>query len=247
MKTRKVPLAAALVAAFTVALAAGRGDACGIITHGEIATRAAEDFACPEHPEFEELVADHPQALQAGAAFPDWGYAFGYGDESEEAHWDPFLMEAADYVHELYPVWSADREKLAAFLLGAASHHWADLTWHALAGADEGFLEEMADQEYHGDFGAAHDFGDFGGDVMCAYEYDQDWQAGPWYVPADDLAEIYARLGYDVSSFAISFYMLLLYGGGELEGAADLLFARNAADSPFLVAQLQYYFLDGID
>jgi len=129
---------------------------CGMSTHGEVCVRAVHYFASGEYPAYEQYLDANPQAYQAGAAFPDWGYAFGYHDESEVAHWAPYLTAFAAHVHEKYPKpWNAEVKRIAAFLLGAVAHSIADIWWHNMAGVQEGFLEAMAQQDFHGDFDAA--------------------------------------------------------------------------------------------
>ena len=61
--------------------------------------------------------------LQAGSAFPDWGYACGDRDAAEEAHWPPFVQEFISYIHDLNLDESSDRyHRLVAFLMGVVSH-----------------------------------------------------------------------------------------------------------------------------
>ena len=40
---------------------------------------------------------------------------------------------------------AAAAERLLSFLLGMASHQTADVSWHALGGLDDGFMNAIAD------------------------------------------------------------------------------------------------------
>ncbi len=58
---------------------------CGMNTHAEVSVRARWFFNGETHPDWKQWLNSHQDALQAGSTFPDWGYAFGYGNESEDA------------------------------------------------------------------------------------------------------------------------------------------------------------------
>ena len=47
----------------------------------------------------------------------------------------------------------------------------ADVTWHSL-GIDQGFLQVMANINFHGSFSTAHPLGDIGGDMVSIFEGD---------------------------------------------------------------------------
>lgn len=234
--------------ALTLVIRAGAFGA-GMTTHGEVSQRALWYFASERHPIHEHYAMQYQDALQAGAVFPDWGYQFGYGEESEAAHWDPFIEAAAAYVHATYPKpWDEETQKLAVFLLGVMSHSTADIYWHSL-GVSEGFLEAMAAVDFHGSFSDAHTHGDFGGDVVLAHEADLSWMADTWYVPVHDMAAVYNELGHPrVSADILARYTFLLFLASHLERSkAGLLFPLYAAPSPFLVEQLQDYPIGGLD
>jgi len=232
------------------ALRAAPARPCGMSTHGEVCTRAAHLFASVEYPEYERIVRSHPEAYQAGAAFPDWGYAFGYPDESEEAHWPPFLDAMALYLREHCPrPWSAEDEQRVAFFLGVISHSVADMDWHGLAGVREGFIDVMSRQEFHGDWDAAHDVADTGGDFVESYEGDMSWLAPVWYVPLEDVAAVYRELGYEeVTAEVMLPRVLALYVGAAANRLGGRFLYREAAEpSPFLAGQFQDYAPGGLD
>ena len=221
---------------------------CGQTTHGEVSERAILAFDAEGYPDYHALITGHRDALQAGARFPDWGYPFGFHDEAEAAHWDPFLKAAANYLHDTYPrPWDEETEKTATFLLGVMAHNVADDHWHT-RGRD-GFLKVMGDQDFHGIFQDAHNVGDFGGDVLCAYELDLSWMTDSWYVPVDDMAQVYHDLGYcTVTPEILTTYNYLLFVASHAEKAGGALFFPLFSEpSPFMVEQFHDYFLGGLD
>lgn len=236
--------------------------ACAMITHGEVSHRASFFLDPVEHPYYHLIVNNNSGALEAGAAFPDWGYSTGYSNESEEAHWDPFIRVAADYIHETYgpPPWESDVEKLVVFLLGIMSHSMADLSWHDLYEGGlpggygvfrDGFLEAMAEQNFNGNFGESHDQ-EVAGDFIIARSHDTDWYGESWHIPSSDLEEIYKRRGFDISAMTIWLNAKVVLGaaseflnfGGE---KIELTYASYADKSPFLIEQFQDYFVGGLD
>jgi hypothetical protein len=72
---------------------------CGFNTHNEIAHRAfyAVNRASSSSHSYKSkwlssILADHQDAFQGGAPFPDWGYLNGMNSgASEAAHWEPFM------------------------------------------------------------------------------------------------------------------------------------------------------------
>jgi glycosylphosphatidylinositol phospholipase D len=113
-------------------------------THIEITNRA-EYFLAPSKAKTWLEVKDFPDYkayLQAGAFFPDWGYACAnQHDSSEAAHWPPFFNETVKYIRETYPErpWNKDALRLVSFLMGIVSHGVADVPWHSLD-TDQGFI-----------------------------------------------------------------------------------------------------------
>ncbi len=236
--------------ALVFGLLAGRAHAAGVTTHADAAIRASKWFVSGVDGTARDWILANPGALQAGAAFPDWGYAFGHPDAAEDTHWPPFHEAAANYVHETYPLpWDDDTKKLATFLLGIRSHWIADLDWHGLGGVQEGFIDVASAQEFNGDWSAAHSNSDTGGDFMAGYELGLDWTASPWYVPMTDILAIYARVGYtDITSSELTndvALMQLEQRGIKLGGA--LLVGPYIQRSPFLGDQYQDYFVGGVD
>ena len=138
--------------------------------------------------------------------------------ESEDTHWGEYVKVAFDYVNTAYPPpWDEETEKLVAFLFGIISHQVlvkcssqltlfkvADINWHSLQGLHDGFLEVLGDiahdvyltfpagkVSFHGSFGTAHDYGDVADDMIGVFEWNVTSYATEWYVPVQDLVEIY--------------------------------------------------------
>src|SRR6187455_3362953 len=105
LPSRPIRFLAILLAGLSFSsFAASPARAAGITTHAEAATRASRWFTSGVDATARDWIVANPGALQAGAAFPDWGYAFGgRGQVAEDTHWPPYHQVAGDYVHETYP------------------------------------------------------------------------------------------------------------------------------------------------
>ena len=233
-----------------------------MLTHIEIAHRASFYFA--DGPDTEEsyksLIAKHQDAFQAGNPYPDAMYAGicysgDYHDVAEDSHWTPFMVATIDYIRENYPQpWNTTAEKLVVFLLGFVSHQVADVLWHNL-GVQNGFLQSMADANFHGQFGVAHPIGDVGGDVVGSLEWNKSFVSDvSWYVPSTDLAEIYKRYyaaqgrSRNVTATVIETCTTLLFLARFGEKIAfEKLFDDYAKKSPFLVEELNQFYIGGLD
>uniref|UniRef100_A0A8C4LSJ2 Phosphatidylinositol-glycan-specific phospholipase D n=1 Tax=Equus asinus asinus TaxID=83772 RepID=A0A8C4LSJ2_EQUAS len=127
-----------------------------------------------------------------------------------------------------------DTEKLVAFLFGITSHMVADVSWHSL-GIEQGFLRTM---------------GDVRGDVLSQFEFNFNYLSRHWYVPTEDLLEIYKKLyGREVitkNAIVDCSYLQFLEMYGEML-AISKLYPTYSRKSPFLVEQFQEYFLGGLD
>ncbi|XP_073733746.1 phosphatidylinositol-glycan-specific phospholipase D isoform X2 [Callorhinus ursinus] len=232
------------------------GSPCGISTHIEIGHRALEFLHLQDgRVNYKELLLEHQDAYQAGTVFPDAFYPSlcergQFHDVSESTHWTPFLNASIHYIRENYPLpWEKDTEKLVAFLFGITSHMVADVSWHSL-GIEQGFLRTMGAVDFHGSYSKAHSAGDFGGDVLSQFEFSFNYLARRWYVPIEDLLEIYKKLyGREVitkNAIVDCSYLQFLEMYGEML-AISKLYSTYSRKSPFLVEQFQEYFLGGLD
>ncbi|KAL0490848.1 phosphatidylinositol-glycan-specific phospholipase, partial [Acrasis kona] len=130
-------------------------NACGIATHIEISNRALTWFRDTKHA---AILERNLGALQAGSPFPDWGYSCGnMGEESEAAHWPPFINAFAKHIRASYKQpYTQEQEKVVSFLFGMTSHYMADVLWHGLADVENGFINVDAALNFHGDYSSAH-------------------------------------------------------------------------------------------
>ncbi|KAI8495835.1 Glycosylphosphatidylinositol specific phospholipase D1 [Branchiostoma belcheri] len=148
--------------------------------------------------DYNQLLLKHQDAFQAGNVYPDSYYDSicrkgKYHSVSEDTHWSEFLNVTINHIRRKYPPpWNEATEKLVVFLLGIVSHQVADISWHSL-GIDQGFLSTMGDVNFHGSFSSAHSVGDPGGDVVGTFEWELDYihTVSDWYVPVQDLVDIY--------------------------------------------------------
>ncbi|EPY83136.1 hypothetical protein CB1_000595062 [Camelus ferus] len=202
--------------------------------------------------QYKQLLLEHQDAYQAGTVFPDSFYPIicergQFHDVSESTHWTPFLNASVHYIRENYPLpWDKDTEKLVAFLFGITSHMVADISWHSL-GIEQGFLETMGAIDFHNSYSEAHPTG---GDVLSQFEFNFNYLARHWYVPVEDLLEIYKKLyGREVitkKAIVDCSYLQFLEMYGEML-AVSKLYPTYSRKSPFLVEQFQEYFLGGLD
>eukprot|EP00759_Apiculatamorpha_spiralis_P026526 PhF_6_TR29387/c0_g1_i2/m.43334/K01127/E3.1.4.50; glycosylphosphatidylinositol phospholipase D len=172
-------------------------ESCGVSTHIEIAYRAADSL--PQN-DLKTIISNNLDAFQAGAPYPDSFYSNlcfngAYGDVSEDTHWTPFIRTSVDYIRQTYPQpYSAQAQKLIAFIHGVASHQVADAVWHAsLTGVPNGLIDAEAWVDFGGNRGNAHSLVDPGGDVIANFELDLSYIAlvTEWYIPLQDLLNIY--------------------------------------------------------
>jgi len=139
------------------------------------------------------LLSDNLDAYRVGAYYPDSGYTkkSHYGEDS---HWDPFIYAFADYIQEKYSVPELQNPRLVAFLFGCASHRVSDEIIHGT------FYPESAREDFNGDYEKAHKYGDIGIDLELVIDKNQ-WHTHPktWWIPVDDLVNIYQRMGKSYS------------------------------------------------
>merc|ERR1719369_264701 len=235
-------------------------DACGISTHTEIGYRALEFLGSSDVADdqfIRSVLLEHQDAFQAGHPFPDSFYNTlcyhgQYHDQSEDTHWGQFVKVAFQFVNEKYPLpWDNDTEKLVAFLFGIISHQVADISWHGLEGLSDGFLPVLGNLGFHGSFGTAHDFGDVADDMIGVFEWNVTSYATEWYVPVQDLVEIYEayyggpnEMTADIVDVCSG---MLLVGRVAEQAAGKLLYYEYAKRSPVMLDMYRDYFMGGLD
>lgn len=239
---------------------------CGMTLHSEVALKAHRLFST-EVANVSSILARHPEALIAGAPFPDYLYACGTDHGAgEDAHWHTSHAKAAKYIREKYPNWQNGDEhgaKLVAFLFGAVSHYAADMNWHGQrVKADNitrnfglGFLQFLGEIDY-GCQGrlcqTAHSEGDTGGEFVIHHQLRTgNIQPLQWFIPVADLVEIFhqePQAHPNVSS------RWIIDCGVEFRAAVEavrfggeLLFPKYARPGPFLQEQLLDFWIGGFD
>jgi hypothetical protein len=180
----------------------------GGITHMFL---AEETISYISDPTLRNLLLDNLDAYRVGAYYPDSGYTkkSHYGEDS---HGDLFIYTFADYIKEKYPIPELQNPKLVAFLFGCASHRVSDEIIHWT------FYPEIAREDFNGDYDKAHTYGDIGIDLELVIDKNQ-WRTHPknWWVPVDDLVNIYQRMGKSYSRDEIIWGNRVIYTANYAE------------------------------
>lgn len=159
--------------------------AAGGITHMFIAKESAH--LIPD-PKLRHLLLDNMDPYLVGAYYPDSGNIDGTY-HGEDSHWDPFIYTFANYLKEKYRDPAAENPQLVAFLFGCAAHRVSDEVTHWT------FYKYMREKDFHGDVKKAHSYGDRGIDLLLITDKaGQLKHPALWWVPVDDLLEVYKRM-----------------------------------------------------
>lgn len=162
--------------------------AAGGITHMMIAKESIEQLPDVK---LKNLLYNHIDAYLVGANYPDSGYVDGthYGEDS---HWEPFITTFIRYLRDKYAFPEEQAPDLVAFLMGCATHSMSDIVFHWT------FLNKVAAEDFHGNWDTAQDYGDRELDLFILVDKNQ-WAVRPktWWVPVEDLVEIYHRMNRD--------------------------------------------------
>jgi glycosylphosphatidylinositol phospholipase D len=238
--------------------------------------RSSHIFALPNSlPQFEgpqkvfSPLLNSPEnapSIQAGAFFPDWGYqCLSTDDDSEAAHWPPFLIAAVEHITTKYGFLDASSnasrspeeqrhlESLIAFVFAMASHQTADVTWHAIR-LPTGLLNAISGIDFNENNDEAHTTLDVGGDFLAAArlgrlpEESLQWISNSWTLPVDDLVAIYERVGKSISKPVLRYCSMRGLAALKSELAlGKALFETFAVKSPMLVDEVDSYYLGGMD
>ncbi|KAI7847140.1 hypothetical protein BDC45DRAFT_26091 [Circinella umbellata] len=196
--------------------------------------------------------------VQAGSFFPDWGYqCLGYNQQSEDAHWAPFIHTAIDYIKETYPSPRSSKdphvEGLVSFLFAIMSHDVADVRWHSLQGLKNYFIEAMAQMDFDGDYAKAHMAADTGAEFTLQHSSTLDYINATWHVPVQDIVHIYTRLYQQhdnqqkiPSSDHLIYCMTSAFAASRIDlELGRFLFSYYGSKSPFLIKELVDYYKGG--
>ncbi|KAJ6262529.1 hypothetical protein Dda_3340 [Drechslerella dactyloides] len=148
------------------------------------------------------------------------------------------------------------KEKLIAFIFAAALHQSSDATWHSLK-MDNGFIRMVAAFDFAGSYNDAHTVVDTGGDIILANRMDdlsperdeKSWVSPTWWMPVDDLTEIYTSMGLTVNklSFRFCFVRGLAAITAEVTAGGLLFETFYAEKSPAMIDFFDEYYLGGMD
>ncbi|KAJ2080481.1 hypothetical protein H4R24_003047 [Coemansia sp. RSA 988] len=229
---------------------------CGPAVHNEAAERARQWFYADRGTKdqeritlYREIIDRHPESLQAGVVFPDWGYGcMSQDEEAEAAHWTPFLEHGLRFFRSTYSKpYSPNAERLIAFLFGIASHQVSDEQWHSLSGLSEGIMKVLADSTFNGEFSRAHDVLDVGGDFAMAHMSDLNYILDKWLVPTDDVLRIYKLMGFKVSRWRMNICIRRqFYAMEAVKRFGKGLFPSYASHAPMLTERLDDYYIGGL-
>ncbi|KAG0169427.1 Glycosylphosphatidylinositol specific phospholipase D1 [Apophysomyces sp. BC1015] len=231
--------------------------ACGISVHNEVTHRSLELFPSQTSMQrmYKDMMTQSPGYVQAGSFFPDWGYqCLGYQQQSEDAHWAPFIKTAVHYIRETYPrPWQDPHVKgLVAFVFSIMSHDMADVKWHSLAGLRDYFIHAMAHMNFDGNIAKAHTAADTGAEFTLRHFSELAYLNETWQVPVRDMINIYRRL-YDGTLIPIPSENDLkqCMTAGFLASKIDvklghIMFGYYGSKSPFLIEQLNDYHKGGL-
>ncbi|RUS24308.1 hypothetical protein BC938DRAFT_473801 [Jimgerdemannia flammicorona] len=118
-------------------------------------------------------------------------------------------------------------------------------------GLADGFIAELAALDLHGDYAAAHDTADTGGDFTLRHAVTFAYFSASWRVPVKDLVKIYERVyaqggGVPPPANAVQSCMVAAFAAAQVDGRlGQYLFAYYGAKSPFLVREIEGYYLGG--
>ncbi|KAI8388764.1 uncharacterized protein BYT42DRAFT_561146 [Radiomyces spectabilis] len=231
--------------------------ACGVSVHNELTFRSLHLFK-PRDPiqnKYKNILLESKNYLQAGSFFPDWGYqCLGYHQQSEDAHWAPFIRTAIEYIKDTYPQsWDDPSIKgLVAFVFAIMSHDMADVKWHSLGGLSNYFIEAMAHMDFHDNTASAHTAADTGAEFALRHSTKLAYLNETWKIPIRDLVQIYTRLYKDSPSMIPSeghlrYCMSIAFAAFKMDlKLGQHLFGYYGSKSPFLIEELNDYHKGGL-
>ncbi len=205
-----------LILCFSVlfSLAITAAYAGGGMTHMYI---AEETIAQLGDARLRQLLRNNMDAYLVGAYYPDTGCIYN-GEFCEDSHWDAFIYTFAKLIKEKYSDPVQQHPALVAFLFGCAVHRVSDEVTHWT------FYPLSSRMDFHNDYNAAHQYGDTGIDLLLTVEKNQ-WFTHPttWWVPVQELLEVYRRMGKNHTAEQIIFANSVLYLAGYAERSIALI------------------------
>lgn len=167
--------------------------ASGNTLHVFMSDRAVDKL---ESKDLQTLLRSEPDAYRSGTLFPDALYQSSVPSRGELTHWNRFHNGYLSYILSKCERSSltvqGDCRKLFAHFMGTVSHTIADVNF------DRFFVTEVAKKEFGGSNGKAQTYTDVKLEFLATW----DWGRGGifWanYVPSDDLANVYKKLGIEL-------------------------------------------------
>ncbi|KAK6340645.1 hypothetical protein TWF696_008969 [Orbilia brochopaga] len=147
------------------------------------------------------------------------------------------------------------KEKLIAFIFAVALHESSDATWHSLK-MYNGYIRMVAGLDFAGSYSDAHSVVDTGGDILLANRLDglppeseaKSWVSAGWWVPVDDIFEIYNSMGLPVNNLGFRFCLSRgLAAIHAVVSAGGALYGSFAERSPAMLDFFDEYYLGGMD
>ncbi|RUP47472.1 LOW QUALITY PROTEIN: hypothetical protein BC936DRAFT_145697, partial [Jimgerdemannia flammicorona] len=229
-----------------------------VLRNGSVAQRAIYQLRQtsahdPTALQFMDYMDQYPTYVQAGAFFPDWGFAceefMGYDEAAEDTHWPNFTRVAAEYIREEYPQpYTPHAQRLLAFLFAIISHNVADIQWHSL-GYDDGFIRVMADLNFQRVYNSAHGDADTGGEFVLRHMSPLPYEVETWSVPFQDLREIYKRFGHTLDPVSMKHCVWRGYLGKQVIkklSQYSWFYSQYAKVTPFLIEQIETFHRGGL-
>lgn len=228
-------------------------EGAGIVTQLTLAEHALRYFDPEPEKNYSQIINQHKTAFFGGTPYPDAYYnelcEFGmFSNISDDTKSGPFLNATINYINKRPKPWDKATEQLFSFTMGMMSNQVSDSLWTSL-GVEQGFLSTMGYTNFHGSVHKARKAGNFGGDIVVVYLLSVFDEIDEWYVPTDDLYEIYKEfygsVQIDKSLIESCSALALVTAYAEITGNAEL-FTVVADTTDFLVDNLMDYFQGGL-
>eukprot|EP01063_Lacrimia_lanifica_P009765 TRINITY_DN16645_c0_g2_i1.p1 TRINITY_DN16645_c0_g2~~TRINITY_DN16645_c0_g2_i1.p1 ORF type:complete len:839 (+),score=228.63 TRINITY_DN16645_c0_g2_i1:48-2564(+) len=243
----------------------------GMNTHSMTGHLAAQYYGrvrtSPNASRYNAAIAGQPNAVAAGADFPDFLYACGkyadHHDAAEAAHWPPWQAAAIRYVRDRPDFeaeeWSEETQRLVAFIFGVSVHYITDELWEGLTpqlGAGQGFVRTLSTMNLGHDGRTDNDEGvaNLAADFYMSYALDERG-VRPWKrdFPVKAIAEVYHQYaGFpDVTEASLAECVVLFDLGAWAEKAFGVLlfqlYAEVVEDVPYVAERVLDLPLAGVD
>lgn len=169
-----------------------KAPAAGVTTHFAMTREAVKKVSVPK---LKKLLEENKNALMCGVSFPDFGTAVDYGTMHRKkpefggvAHRPVFVEAYFDRVRERCAPDYADCDRLLAHFMGVAAHGMEDDLYDELFMNKAQVLDPGGGRVNH----------DLWADEVFVVRYDPFGVVPRYYLPWEDLVEVYGGLGMEV-------------------------------------------------